>query len=287
MRPALTLETKEREYPKYAAKSRARPSEASSHSANLFMIELSKRVTVKSSERVTCLGHDDLMENNIFDVRRQRLAEWMLDRKLSQVDVANRTGKTKSYISLILSAGKSFGEKTARLIENKLFMPKLWLDGQTDEHGLSPIVEWNRVEDLPSDTFAIVPRVSIQLSAGGGVVAQEEEELLPLAFRKDWLIKKNISAKSNLRTCAVRGDSMSPYLEDEDTVLIDMGQNIIKDNNVYAIEHSGEVRIKRLAKTFNGGIVIRSDNRSYPDETLGPVDAQQLRVLGLCVWRAG
>lgn len=54
------------------------------------------------------------MENKLFAVRRRQLQKWMDDRELTQVDVANRSGKTRSYISLILGAGKSFGEKTAR-----------------------------------------------------------------------------------------------------------------------------------------------------------------------------
>ena len=51
------------------------------------------------------------MENKLFAVRRRQLQKWMDDRELTQVDVANRSGKTRS---LILGARKSFGEKTAR-----------------------------------------------------------------------------------------------------------------------------------------------------------------------------
>lgn len=80
---------------------------------------------------------------------------------------------------------------------------------------------------------------------------------------------------------------MEPYLETGDTVPIDMGQTSIVDNKVYAIEHSGEVRIKRLSKTFSGGMLIRSDNSRYPDEQLTPEQAAQLRVIGVCCWRGG
>jgi len=56
---------------------------------------------------------------------------------------------------------------------------------------------------------------------------------------------------------------------------------------VYAILHSGELRIKRLIKTFEGGVRIRSDNAAYPEEILTPAQAETLTVLGAAIWRAG
>lgn len=230
--------------------------------------------------------HDSRMENKTFERRRERLQKWMDDHGLTQVDVAARAGKTRSYVSLVLSAGKSFGEKTARHFEKSLFMPQMWLDG-TEESGLSAVAVWDKPEDLPAGVYALVPRVAIHLSAGNGIVAEEERSLPPLAFRQDWLTRKNITSKNNLRICTVKGDSMESYLQDGDTVLIDTGQKTIRDNDVYAIEHSGEIRIKRLARTFNGGVVISSDNPRYKDENLSPADSEMLNVIGMMVWRGG
>lgn len=227
------------------------------------------------------------MENKLFAVRRRQLQKWMDDRELTQVDVANRSGKTRSYISLILGAGKSFGEKTARGLEKSLFMPAGYLDNEGISSRLTSVIDWERVEDLDREVFALVPRVAVSLSAGAGSVSQGEEELPPLAFRRDWLVKKNITSRSNLRTCTIEGDSMSPYLEDGDTVLLDMGQTSIKNSEVYAIEHSGDIRIKRLSKTFDGGVTIESDNHRYKPEQLTPEQASNLRILGRLVWRGG
>lgn len=286
LRPALTFETNAGEYPMCKDSAAARPFLALSHVENVVMHELSKKERLPATKRELFIGHDSRMENKLFEKRRNRLTQWMHERQLNQVDVATRSGKTRSYISLILSAGKSFGEKTARHLEKSLLMPSDYLDSD-DNKRLFHVVDWERVEELDDSVYALVPRIAVQLSAGGGAVHQGEDELPPLAFRREWLAKKNITSRSNLRTCEVHGDSMEPYLTDGDTVLIDMGQTSIVDNKVYAIEHSGEVRIKRLSKTFSGGMLIRSDNSRYPDEQLTPEQAAQLRVIGVCCWRAG
>lgn len=232
------------------------------------------------------MREDTCMENKLHAHRRERLLEWMRLKGLSQADVMRRLDVSRSYISLLLSAGKPFGEKAARTIERALFIPNGYLD-RSDTDALQPILVWERPEELEDSGCVMVPRVSVQLSAGHGLVAQEEVDLPPLAFRADWIRKKNITARSNLRTCSVKGDSMEPYLSDGDVVLIDMGQTRVEDNEVYAIVAYDEVRIKRLSRRIDGGLLVRSDNPRYPEESLTPEQAQHLTIAGKCVWRAG
>ena len=226
--------------------------------------------------------------NATYLLRARRLAHWMESQNppIGQAELARRIGRTRSYVSALVNEKSPFGENIARDIEDALRMPSMYLD-QSDERGLSQIVVWDRVEDLPPDTYAMVPFVSIQLSAGDGRIVDGEEIMPPLAFRKDWLSKKNITSKKNLRTCTVVGDSMEDFLQDGDTVLIDMGQNTIKDHEVYAIEFRGEVKIKRLCRTIDGGVEIHSDNHRHHTQYVTPSQAESLRILGRLVWRAG
>ncbi len=91
----------------------------------------------------------------------------------------------------------------------------------------------------------------------------------PLAFRREWLQKKAVTSKNNLRVVSVHGDSMQNFLMDGDIVLIDTGQTSIKDGSVYALRP------------------ISSDNDKYPVETLSPAQAEHLQVIGLAIWRSG
>lgn len=287
LRPALMLDRNEREYPMCRASSDIRPLLSSSHKENLDMVEIYQKVNVGATQKVLTHWHDSRMENKVFENRRASLRQWMADKSLNQTDISTRTGTTRSYVSLLLSAGKPFGEKTARRFEKALRMPAGHLDKQGGSSEPASITVWDDPSELPEGVFALVPRVQVQLSAGNGVIAAEEKDMPPLAFRRDWLVKKNISHRNNLRIVYVKGDSMNEFLQDGDVVMIDTGQTAIKDNDVYAIAAHDEIKIKRLTRTVDGGVMIRSDNAKYPTETLAASQVEHLRIIGKMVWRGG
>jgi phage repressor protein C with HTH and peptisase S24 domain len=226
------------------------------------------------------------MLNPEHERRRAHLARLFKASKMKQADFARKIGVTPSYLSQMLSSGFRFGEKAARGFEEKLHRP-LGEFESPNELGLSTIDIWNIPSDLPENVFALVPRINIQLAAGTGGINQSEEEMPPLAFRADWLRGQNVTNKGNLRTCEVKGDSMEPFLQNGDTVLIDIGQSEIINDKVFAIRYGDDLRIKRLSKRFDGGLLIRSDNPRYPEEALSATEAEQITIVGRQLWRGG
>ena len=224
--------------------------------------------------------------DDMFDIRRKRLAEWMESRKMTQTEVAHRAMKTRSYINLILSRGKSFGERTARHIEKSLGLADGYLDGD-NESGLAPILVWETPDDLPRGQYAMIPRIAIKLAAGNRIVAETEHDVPPLAFTEEWIRSRHVSSRKNLRICKMSGDSMSPFLEEGDSVMIDLGQKDVIEGKVYCLRYGDELRIKRLYKRFDGGLKIISDNRGYSEELIAPADMSHIEVLGRQIWRAG
>lgn len=221
-------------------------------------------------------------------IRRANLVAWMDKHGKTQTDIAMAADLSRSYVSLLFNPERFFGEKSARSLEECLHMPTGYLDSCAEQVKKQAVEAWSVPSDLQDGVYALVPRVSVELSAGnGGKVVDIEQELPPLAFRRDWLQSKCVTAKRNLRVLSVSGDSMEPYLQDNDVVLIDMGQDTIHDHDVYALRYGDELRIKRLSKRFDGGLLIKSDNPGYADEVLTPDEAQHVSVLGRLLWRGG
>ena len=222
---------------------------------------------------------------DLAPLRRKNLAAWMDQHKLTGTALAEQLGVGRAYVSAIFKPEKFFGEKAARSMELKLHMPLGYLD--SDGHKPMAVDAWSSPSDLPAGVYALVPRIAVSLSAGNGTLVDEESNLPALAFREDWLRKQLVTQKKNLRVVSVSGDSMEPYLFNGDLALVDTGQAEVQDGQVYAISHSGELRIKRLIKKFNGGLAIRSDNAKYPEESLTPDEANSLKIIGRLLWRGG
>lgn len=218
-------------------------------------------------------------------LRRKNLLAWMDRYEISKTELSKRCGFERASASNLFNPGRFFGDKVARSIEKSMGMPEIYLDSD----GSKPqfIVEWEKPSDLQPEVYALVPRLSVQLSAGDGCHSELESEMPPLAFRREWLQKKQVTSKNNLRVVSVHGDSMQDYLQDGDVVLIDTGQRSIKDGSVYALRLSDELKIKRLFKKFDGSISITSDNAKYAEEILSPAQAEGLEVIGLAIWRSG
>lgn len=219
----------------------------------------------------------------VANLRRDNLRKWMRDRSISKTELADKIESGRAYVSNLFREDRYFGEKAARRIEHMLRMP----NGYLDSTGPVPmaVADWSQPEELDPETLALVPRVRVEILGGADVVDAVEEQMPPLAFRRDWLQRKLVTSKRNLKICSVIGQSMHPHLDDGDIVMIDTGQKDVRDGEIYAIRYGHEIRIKRLFKTLDG-IRIHSDNPVFPDEVVGP-STQGFEIIGRKIWRGG
>lgn len=129
----------------------------------------------------------------------------------------------------------------------------------------------------------------IKVAAGSGDISfvGDEGDTKPLAFRSEFFASRNIDRRK-AKCLKVGGNSMSPYLQDGDVVLIEYDSEVrVKDGHCYALRYGTELRIKRLKMRLDGGLDLISDNKDYQIETVKPDEMQYVTVLGEVRWRAG
>lgn len=158
---------------------------------------------------------------------------------------------------------------------------------QLDQIG-TPIIEWEKPEDLPEGEFVIVPRYDLHVAAGNGhVVYEEMEHEQGQAYRTN-SIRKLGSKASNLMTVYAKGDSMEPSIYAGDALLVDRGQREVQDRNVYVLRYGHEIRVKRLFKRPDGGLRIVSDNTNgFPEEVVTAAEMEHIEIIGRVVERSG
>jgi len=83
----------------------------------------------------------------------------------------------------------------------------------------------------------------------------------------------------------VNGNAMAPTLTDGSSVAIDRNYNAITDGKIYALDHGGMLRIKRLYKLPLNKLRLVSDNADeYPEEAVSLDKEEGLTILGRIFW---
>lgn len=131
--------------------------------------------------------------------------------------------------------------------------------------------------------FALIPRLDIQASAGGGRIALGEDPLEYLAFQRGWLRAKGINP-DRARILTARGDSMEETIRDGDVLLVDTSIDRIRDNAIYVVIYGDMVLVKRVHGRLNGSLQLISDNPRYPPEEVTAGEVDQLNIAGRVMW---
>lgn len=138
---------------------------------------------------------------------------------------------------------------------------------------------------IGDDEYSVIKRYSVDASAGFGRFPLYEGASGGIAFSRSWLIKRGIAADM-AGLISVKGDSMTPTIQDGATVLVHLAEMEVKHSGVYVFNRAGETCVKRIVPATKGAdgrpttLVITSDNNEYPPEVVTGPALNDLRIIG-------
>ncbi len=132
--------------------------------------------------------------------------------------------------------------------------------------------------------FVTVPLVAAQLSAGGGSLETESTVIHRMAFRRSWLTRKG--NPDDMVLMRAHGDSMEPYIQHSDLMLVDTGKKSVIPYTVFAVGVDDGIYVKMLETLPGQKLVLRSFNENYaPIEIDMRGDlADSVRIIGKVLW---
>jgi SOS-response transcriptional repressor LexA len=157
------------------------------------------------------------------------------------------TNTSPSYISQVFStkSEKKIGDRFARKIEIACKKPTGWMD-KTDFDGDDAMFI-----ESPADRWAI-----------------------PQA----WIKSQQLNPDS-LEMITIKSDSMSPELNDGDSVVLDKSDVVIEDGQLYALTTPTSAIVRRLLLRADGKIIIKADNTAHAELIVDAVDNIKGRVV--------
>ncbi|EKO3482267.1 helix-turn-helix transcriptional regulator [Vibrio fluvialis] len=210
------------------------------------------------------------------------------------VILAKRLGVTPKAVSKWLNAESMPRQNKMAELADFLGVSLYWLQYGKEEQShkgnaeiLGNMQVWDSSTPLGDDEAAIPFLSDVKLSAGNGFVTDAEHDKgYRLRFAKSTLRRYNVSPE-NAKCVAVHGDSMEPVLPDGSTVGIDCGNKKLTDGKIFAINHNGELFIKKLYSLPGGGLRIYSFNEmEYPprEYTEQQIQEQKITIVGRVFW---
>lgn len=155
--------------------------------------------------------------------------------------------------------------------------------GDNDCYSGSISISEDEANSEGSNEFELVNLYDAQVSMGSGAWNDSEHIISRLAFRVDWLMEQGLHAQ-NCATIVAKGDSMEETIKDGSTLLINLEDTEITRDGIYVIMFDGHLLAKRLQRTFDGGVIIKSDNQAYSEMQVPKERVEELRVVGRVAW---
>jgi len=232
------------------------------------------------------------------EIRQIRLQQLLSDRfNGKQALMADKTEIAATLISRYANGSKGIGERMRDKIEDACGLPRGWMDLPMEGDNVelpvtAPVIPpgaairtYEAVEELNPDSYVLVDRYDVQLSAGCGNIQWVMNEKDPISFRARWFQQKRLNPE-HCKALYVRGRSMEPKLEDWDTVLIDTSQTAVVDGEIYAVCLDDEFFIKTVQR-IAGGVLLKSENPDFSNIEVTGERMETLCIIGKKVWRGG
>lgn len=139
------------------------------------------------------------------------------------------------------------------------------------------------IEYLARREYVMVPSYNFPTNVGIGHSIESDQVVDHLAFKKDWIVLMGLAA-DRLALISVKGDSMEPTLKESDLVLLDLRDQKVRNDAIYVLRLERDLIVKRLQRSFDDTIFIKSDNPAYEKLVLAGSQAHRLGIIGRVVW---
>jgi phage repressor protein C with HTH and peptisase S24 domain len=178
-------------------------------------------------------------------------------RKMTLEELANKIGTTKSNLSLVENGKIKINiDKAERIAEALNCKP-------TDLTGSTTFNAEIKSRMIPIKYF------DIKASAGSGLLV-DNETFEMISIDEEQLKRMSITADyNNIVIINAKGNSMSPTIQDNDLLFVDIEKKEIFNKKIYVINEDNLLKVKRLIKKSPNDteVIVQSDNEvdgEYP-----------------------
>ncbi len=210
-------------------------------------------------------------------------------KQITSAKIAELGGvKQSSVFNWEKGVTKTMKPDVANKLGGALNINPIWLSTGVGNLSRTEFVVAKDDKEQPTEGTVLVRESKVIFSCGDGRLPYFEEmsDGTPATYRLAWFQRRQVNPAHCIRF-QITGDSMSPFINNGDMVLVNTLDTKPRSGHVYAIVLDDELKVKRLITKANGGLIIRSDNSAYPDDVINPNDDVYIKIMGRVIDRSG
>lgn len=217
---------------------------------------------------------------------RTALAQLIAERGENYGALSRLIGRNAAYIQQYIKRGtpRRLDERDRRVLARYFGVDEAVLGAPVAERKPYPVLAGLR-KHPENNAMALVPRLTLEASAGHGLVPGPECPSGAIGFDAHWLRSLGLMPE-NLSIIDVNGESMAPTLNNGDNIMVDCSDSVDRlRDGIYVLRLDEALMVKRIALSPSRDcpcLTISSDNPHYP--TWRDVDPALVDIVGRVVW---
>lgn len=203
----------------------------------------------------------------------------------SYASIERDFGISASFLSQIVNGTRSFGEAAARGMEEKLGLTQMYFDDGSFFADADVNVDSYKLQldskKVPSVVLNIYEKCVFDKN---GISFKDSDSMTVMPT--DFFQSRDLGTK-DFKLMKADNNSMSPFINDNDIVGIDLTDTHIKDGSIYAIAIDGDLMFRQVFREAAGALRLHSFNSEYPDRVFSKDDLNAITIVGKQNYRAG
>lgn len=222
----------------------------------------------------------------------ERLKKARERRGLNQTQLGEMLGVSAQSVQQWESGGTMPRHKRIDALAKQLGVRAQWLifgqgsmlEGLQEDAVLHQTELYEEEGQLPPDEIEVPYFREVEMAAGSGKTQVIENHGRTMRFSLARLARANVQP-GNAGCATVTGSSMEPMIMDGSPIGIDKGCRHIIDGKIYALDHDGMLRVKKLYRLpLNRMRVVSENDIEFPEEVYSMDDPEAPKIIGRVFW---
>ncbi len=194
---------------------------------------------------------------------------------IKNADIVKKYSVSRQNVNNFMTSQKTMTEKFAEICDGENININWLLTGNGE------MFNNTSGKEVSTEAITINYYLDVYAAAGGGAI-NGHSNAVPMSFDKGFLESLGLKQFKNLDMIKVTGDSMEPFIQNGEMVILER-KNEAQNNDVVVANINGQVYIKRYeADPFFKWIKLKSENEFSGDITLeNQEEMDALSIIGI------